>query len=256
VGLSNADVAILTGAQIVYLSGGGIGKALDMLEVDMSYYLFKQCRVSGIIFNKLIPDKIDTVKGFLTEDLINRKYGKFPDRIGIFGYLPEIDNLNRPSMRVISEKFKDAYPIGDVSDASWTKPCGEIRVVSMLAEYLKPEKFFKPGDIVLLGSASHSRKTKLLSYHRTLSKLDALGGLILTCGAMTPLDGDIENEIRESGIPCLFVQEDTASAEKIILDLFESTKLQLFDLEKVKTVERLFSEHFDMERFKRTFLFH
>lgn len=255
VGLSNADVSKLVGAKILYLSGGGIGKALDMLEVDLSYYLYKKCDVAGIIFNKLIPDKIETVKGFLTEELINGRYGGFPGKVGIYGYFPEINNLYKPSMRVILDKFEGSYPLGNPADQAWIKPCNDIRVVSLMAEYLYPEKYLKPGDIVLLGSASHSRKTKILSYHRTLSKLDALGGLILTCGATTPLDAEIEKEISGSGIPGLLVQEDTAMAEKIILDLFESTKLQLFDSDKIRLIEDLFAEHFDMKRLLRSFTF-
>ncbi len=73
VGLSNAKVSNLMKAEIVFLSGGGIGKAMDQLEVDLSYFLYKRSHVRGIIFNKVMPAKLPAMKRYVNEDLINSK---------------------------------------------------------------------------------------------------------------------------------------------------------------------------------------
>ncbi|MFP4563496.1 MAG: AAA family ATPase [Spirochaetia bacterium] len=251
VGLSNANVGKLMHAQTLFLSGGGIGKALDMLEVDLSYFIFKGCRVRGLIFNKVFPKKIDTVKEYITEELINERYGAYGEPIRIFGFLPEISKLNHPSMRIIASAFPDARSIGTVTDREWMVPCNGIKVVSLTAEYLNPEKHIAPGDVVLLGSASKSRRIKLLSYQRALKKSSerAIGGIVLTCGETTPLDPEIEDQIAESGIPALYVQEDTAAAEEKIIEVFENTKIQVYDKLKHEKIKELFENHFDLDLF-------
>ncbi len=62
VGLSNAVVSNMIGADILYISGGGVGRAIDKMEVDLSYFRHMGSRLRGIIFNKVIEDKIPTMK--------------------------------------------------------------------------------------------------------------------------------------------------------------------------------------------------
>ena len=50
VDLSNAQVAKLIDGDVIFLSGGGIGKALDMLEVDLSYFMYKKNPGQGYHF--------------------------------------------------------------------------------------------------------------------------------------------------------------------------------------------------------------
>jgi hypothetical protein len=154
-------------------------------------------------------------------------------------------------MRVVSSAFSDARIIGTVTDPAWTIPCGGIKVVSLSAEYLNPEKHIAPGDIVLLGSASKSRRIKLLSHQRALKRSQErpIGGLVLTCGKTTPLDPEIEEQIAESGIPAVYVQEDTATAEEKIIEVFENTKIQVYDTLKHEKIKELFENHFDLDLF-------
>ena len=58
VGLSNARVANLLNARILYLVGGGIGRTLDELEVDLSYFEHHKSQVGGVLFNKVITSKL------------------------------------------------------------------------------------------------------------------------------------------------------------------------------------------------------
>ena len=69
IGLSNARVANLLNAKILYLVGGGIGRTLDELEVDLSYFSHNQNKVVGVLFNKVIPKKLDSMKSILDENV-------------------------------------------------------------------------------------------------------------------------------------------------------------------------------------------
>ncbi|MCF6336129.1 MAG: dethiobiotin synthase, partial [Spirochaetales bacterium] len=119
--MSNAHVGNLIGADILYISGGGIGKALDMLEVDLSYFLYMKSNVRGILFNRLIPNKISTVKEFITERLLQEMYPGFKDPLSIYGYLPSIKDLPNPSMAVVKKHLKEAKVFGDPETEPWTQ---------------------------------------------------------------------------------------------------------------------------------------
>ncbi len=251
VGLSNADVSNLIDADIIFLSGGGIGKALDMLEVDLSYFLYKKSRVRGLIFNKLIPEKIESVKGFITEELLNKKYGAFGGPLRILAFLPEVDFLSKPSMKIIAEKIKPIEHIGNPEEKQWKIPCNNIRVISVPAEHLKLEHYLAPRDIILLGASSKKKIRKIIEY--TTTAKNRVCGLILTCGKTDPLDPEIKAMIQDSGIPSLYLREGTAKAEAKILDIFENTKIQEYDTIKIKEIEKIFEEHFDLDKFIESF---
>lgn len=82
-----------------------------------------------------------------------------------------------------------------------------------------------------------------------------LGGLILTCGGATKLWPEIETLIKESNIPAILVEEDTATAEQIVSKTYTNTKIQTFDTEKIELINELFKIHFDFERFLETFIY-
>ena len=59
VGLSNAKVANMLGAKILYLVGGGIGSARDELEVVLCYFSHHHSQMAGVVCNKVLPAKLD-----------------------------------------------------------------------------------------------------------------------------------------------------------------------------------------------------
>ena len=252
VGLSNADVANLMGASVVFLSGGGIGKALDMLEVDLSYFLYKKCRVRGILFNKVIPDKISSMAHYITEDLLNDKYGAFGGRLRILGFLPEIGDLGRPSMRTILERYDKSEPLWQPDGASWQFPCNQTKIISADADSLKIDQYLKPRDVVILAASSKRRSRKVIEFH--LRDAEApMGGLVLTCGRTDTLDPAVREEIVAGRLPAILVKDDTAIAEQRILEIYENTKLQIYDSSKVAEIEDLFAQHFNTDLFMETF---
>jgi len=251
VGLSNAEVINMLNAETVFLSGGGIGKALDMLEVDLSYFMYKKSPVKGILFNKIYPTKLDQTKKYITEELLNQKYPYFKNMLRILGYLPSIDELYKPSMRSIMERFTDSIALGKIDGDNWIKPCRRTNIISLTAEYLDPQKYIKPGDIILIGSGSKKRIHNILKYNKTMP--ESIAGIILTCRDTVKMKGSLMKEIQNEKIPVIMVKEDTASTEQIVLDSFNNTKLQAYDYQKVQNIEELFEKHFDSERFFDTF---
>jgi uncharacterized protein len=252
-GLSNADVANLVGARVVFLSGGGIGKALDMLEVDLSYFLYKKTPVRGVLFNRCIPAKIESMSRLITEDLLNERYGAFGGKLRILGFLPEIEDLGRPSMRTIAEKYPGAEPIGGAEGEAWELPCGDTRIITADADRMQLDPYLHPRDIVILAASSRRRAHRICEFHRLMGASVPVGGLVLTCGRTDEVAAEIREHIAEVGLPALLVKDDTAIAEQRVLDIYENTKLQTWDTRKMREIVDLFAEWFDMEKFMETF---
>ena len=253
VGLSNADVANLMGAKVIFLSGGGIGKALDMLEVDLSYFLYKKTPVRGVLFNRCIPGKIDVMSRLITEKLLNDRYGAFGGKLRILGFLPEIADLGQPSLRAIAEKYPGADPIGDATSEAWETPCGDTRIITADADRMQLDPYLRPHDLVILAASSRRRAHRICEFHRMMGASVPVGGLVLTCGRTDEVAAEIRQHIAEVGLPALLVKDDTATAERKVLDIYENTKLQTWDTRKMREIVDLFARWFDMEKFLETF---
>lgn len=254
VGLSNAKVSNLMKAEIIFLSAGGIGRALDQLEVDISYFLYKKSRVRGIIFNKLLPDKIPTVKKYITEDLLNRKLAAVGGPLRILGFLPLIEDLSNPSMNLISRKWENGETLGNPDTETWKTPCKEIKVLSKPSENLRRRNFLYPGDLIIMSCASQQRSRSILKYNKKLREHSrGLGGIILAGGNYVTLESQIKKEIAAAALPALYIPEHMATCEQKLLKIYENTKLQVYDNSKIEQVEKLFLEHFDMQKFLDTF---
>jgi len=252
VGLSNAVVSNMIGADIVYIAGGGIGRAIDRMEVDLSYFRHKGSRLRGIIFNKVIAEKIPTMKKYITEDLINKRFRSQPDLpVSIFGFLPKVKTILNPSMNVLRKKFVNHKVIGNTKEDLWHKPVNNIKILSLVSEVMDLDELIDPGDIVLIAIMSRNRRSRILKYAAKMK--GRLGGLILTSAKMYTLSSEIEKMILDVGIPAFVVEEDTAGAEELLLDGYANTKLQIYDDKKVAEVKELFEKHIDFDKFLNTF---
>ncbi len=253
IGLSNAHVANMLGARILYLVGGGIGRTLDELEVDLSYFSHKQCRVAGILFNKVRPAKVNMMRENLHEGVLNRIFPEWDPSLKIFGYMPQVKYLNNPSMQLISLSFKTHRIIEGTPESAWHRACWKVVVVSQGADAFLPENHLKSRDIAVIGAGSHTRLKRIIDFNTTLPDNEKLGGIILTCATAHMPDAVCREWLAQSGIPALIVSKDTASTDMTLHKCFNSTKLQLYDKKKHRRIVSLFTKHFDAERFIRAY---
>lgn len=251
VGLSNARVSNLLNAKILYLVGGGIGKPLDELEVDLSYFSHNHSHVAGLLFNKVLPHKTDMMKDTLPEAVINRIFPEWDPALRVFGYMPQVKYLNNPSMQLISNSFKNARPFNQDHKLHWQKPCRKVNVVSQGSESFVAAEHLKARDVVVVGAGSHRRLRRIIDFNKSLED-NHIGGLILTCANNLMPDKKALSMIEKSGIPTLAVADDAGAVDQTLYKCFNNTKLQLYDQQKHRHIEALFDKHFDAERFIRT----
>ncbi|MGM0675705.1 MAG: AAA family ATPase, partial [Spirochaetota bacterium] len=229
VGLSNPRVSRLLGGEIVYIAGGGFGRTLDLMEVDFTYLRCTGTRVSGVIFNKLLPDKIDKMRSLITEEYLTRRFGSPNEPVEIFGFLPRVDRLDKPSMEQISWYFPGAIVAGNVDSDAWHVACSGVSIISQTHENLVPSEAIQPGNIVILSSYSRRRLSMILDYNASRPEAKRIAGFIFTSTKKKePLKESIDTVTRY-GVPALYVPDDTHSADEKVYDCIKNTKLQAYD---------------------------
>lgn len=252
IGLSNARVANLLDARILYLVGGGIGRTLDELEVDLSYFSHNHNRVAGVLFNKVRASKVDMMRESIHEGVLKRLFPEWDPALKIFGHMPVVKYLNNPSMQLIAHSFKGHSIIEGTREGAWHRACRKVVVVSQGSNVFKPKEHLKSRDIAVIGAGSHTRLKRIMEYNKTLGE-DPLGGIILTCATPSMPDAKSMKWLHRSSIPALVVSQDTADTDMTLHKCFSNTKLQLYDQKKHQQIINLFSEHFDAERFIQTY---
>lgn len=253
VGLSNSRVSRLIDAEIVYLAGGGIGRTLDMLEVDFTYLRCTGARVRGVIFNKLLPDKIDQMRSLITEEYLTHRFGSPERPVEIFGFLPRVGRLDKPSMEQVSRYFPGSIVAGNVDDDQWHVPSAGVSIISQSHENLVPAEAVHAGDIVILSSFSRRRLRMILEYNARQNDEQRIAGIVFTSTKRDPRLQESIDTVSGYGVPALYVPDDTHSADEKVYACIKNTKLQPYDEKKNDQIVDLFARHFRTEAFLRAF---
>ncbi len=254
VNLSNSRVSQLINAEILYLAGGGLGKTLDMLEVDLTYFNKTGAKVRGILFNKLIANKIDQMRELITEEYLTNRFSEDGSPISIQGFLPTVNRLNKPSMELVYHKFPNSVVAGNTALSEWQVPSAGVTIISQSHENFVPDDHLRPGDIVLLSCYSRRRLEKVIEFNKKQSGRDKIAGIIFTCTKVGIRMKESIKLVVANKIPAIFVSEDTSSADDILYSCIKNTKLQEYDTEKHREIEELFDNHFDIEKFVNNFI--
>ena len=65
VGINNAKIASMIGADMVLVANGGLGSAFDELELNRILCQHYNVRIAGVIINKVLPDKYEQTKHYM-----------------------------------------------------------------------------------------------------------------------------------------------------------------------------------------------
>lgn len=95
-GVSNAQVARMVDASVIFIVEGGIGSTIDMLNMCLALFREEKVPILGVIVNKVHQDKMEKVRHYLS---------KYLDGVGIplLGLLPYDKTLAYPVMRTVSK---------------------------------------------------------------------------------------------------------------------------------------------------------
>ena len=100
VGLNNAKVASIIGADMVLVANGGLGKAFDELELNRILCQHYGVRIAGVVINKVLPDKYEQTKRYMAKAMMDR-WG-----IPLLGCIPDRPYLGCPALADMENLFK------------------------------------------------------------------------------------------------------------------------------------------------------
>lgn len=107
VALNNAQVASLLGADMVLIVNGGLGSAFDELELNRVLCQHYNVRIAGVIVNKIIPDKYEQTKEYMSKAMMNR-WG-----VPLLGAIPDRPFLGCPALADLENLFKTKLISGE-----------------------------------------------------------------------------------------------------------------------------------------------
>lgn len=96
--LSNAKVAQLLNAGVIIIVEGGIGNTIDRLNLALSLFRERKVPIIGVIINKVIPDKIDKVRKYVSLWLKKND-------LKLLGILPYDKTLAYPLIKTIAKSI-------------------------------------------------------------------------------------------------------------------------------------------------------
>jgi BioD-like phosphotransacetylase family protein len=100
VGLNNAKVASLIGADMVLVANGGLGSAFDELELNRVLCQHYNVRVAGVILNKVIPSKLEQTTEYMRRAMF-QTWG-----IPLLACIPDHPFLGCPALADLETLFK------------------------------------------------------------------------------------------------------------------------------------------------------
>lgn len=234
--VSNADVASLLKAPVIMVVEGGIGSTIDMLNMNLALFREEKVPVLGVIVNKVFPEKMERIKGYLEKWLE-------PRGIPVLGLIPFEKSMGNPVMRTIADSVAGM--------ATHNAEYLDNRVEEIIAGSLIDIQEFKSLDNILLVAAVRQLEPaldKIYAVEKVVGlKKSPLSGIVLT-GQGTPEARSIEY-ILENKIPMVRTELDTYGSvlqiSKIEVKINRSTPW------KVRRAVELVGEYVDLDLLRK-----
>ncbi|MBC7286707.1 MAG: AAA family ATPase [Armatimonadetes bacterium] len=228
IGLSNADVAQMLGAEVVLVTGGGIGRPIDEFCLNEALFARSGVRIFGVVCNKVMPDKLEYVREPIAKWMA--AHG-----VRLLGLIPFEPLLTEITVGQIAEETG-----ADIISGEEHLDC-RIRRVIVGAE--PPHRFLEaygPGVMALIPGDRDDLVLAAVSAHH-VSRGEPNSAVCLTSGIL-PHPSVLEI-VRATAIPVIAVKDGMFAAASRISDMV--AKMQSSEHEKVQKAHQLIKQHFD-----------
>lgn len=229
--LSNAQVAKMLDAKVIIVTLGGIGHPIDEVALNCCLFEREGVEVVGVIANKVLPQKIEQTRTYLTKAL---------DRMGLplFGVIPYAPRLTWPTLRQVADALKADVIQGQelLDNAIAEVVVGAMTPHNALTFIKDKTLLIVPGDRDDLVLAAASLDALRDDIH--------IAGILFTGGILPkPQTLDLLSRTR---IPALAIGKPTYDAAARIQKL--TVKIQVQDEEKIRLASGMVREHVDLAR--------
>ncbi|GKY93907.1 hypothetical protein MPSEU_000357600 [Mayamaea pseudoterrestris] len=248
VGLNNAKVASLIGADMVLVANGGLGSAFDELELNRILCQHYNVRIAGVIINKVIPDKFDQTKHYMRKAMM-KAWG-----VPLLGCIPDHSYLGRPALADLENLFKTKLISGqqhrfrhydvryvNIVTTSLTRFLENLRDKHKRTLYIC---HVTRDDLIVgfLGEYQRMRKETETPFEAAL----------LICGrrGKYQLSAEVTDMLQSvQGAPILIVDYATYDAMNMIHDY--TPKLNIHDTERVKVAVEHYEPYINFDELMR-----
>lgn len=238
VGLSNADVAKILGAGIVMVVEGGIGRTIDRLHMSMALFREQNLPVLGVIVNKVIPSKLESVRYYLDSWLSEMG-------VPLLGVVPYDRSLSYPIMATVKQAVEGSVVLNSHKLNN--------RVEDIVAGSLVDVDEFSTFQNILL-VVSHKRLDEAIHKIQEIAEMKKLTGSPLS-GVIVTGDGRHEHWYRLEDMRHPYFLENEIPVLTTVLDTYGSVvKFSRIEVKintrtpwKVKRAINLIREHVDFD---------
>ena len=237
-GLSNARIARLLGAQVLMVTGGGVGNVIDGVNLNRTMFEREGVEVRVILVNKLIPEKRDQTLDYLQRAFADESFKV----LGGFNYQPVLAN---PTLRRIS-KILDLPISGSKREIGRIVHHVQIGAPSTqrVAELLRKD------SLVLVTSSRDELLVTLANLYQFPEYHRKIVGLVIP--GLAPVGKITQQILDRSHIPYLRAESRTTG------DLYRTitedvSKLTAEDTEKLDLVRELADYRIDFEQLDAMF---
>lgn len=231
--LSNARVAQLLKSKVIIVSQGGVGRPIDEISLNLALFEKHQVEVAGVIMNKVIPDKIESLYPFAEKGLA---------RLGLplLGMIPLHEKLPQPTLNQVAAELKGEFLTGYAH--RW-RTVDEFVIGATSSRNIN--LYFKPGTLIITAGDREDLILGVLEAHEAAGgKGEGIVGVILTRGFL-PQPGLLKI-MKEKDVPFLSVPFDSYTAASRISNMSIKTELQ--SKGKIKLIQDLVEQYVDVEQ--------
>lgn len=235
IGLSNAYVAKILGANTVLILEGGIGNTIDNYHLAKSAFRSAGCSIDAVIVNKVKQEKYDEI------DSILRKFFRNED-VYYLGTIPYVKELSMPSLKLITDRIsgkvlqREDLLAGKISDL--------IMALNEPHIFLEELENASGKNIILTsGDREDILMTIYALYERVSHKIQAL---ILTTSEPHPRILELYKNL---AIPIIFTPFNIFKTATMISEI--NVKIDPYETEKISTLQDLFYNYIEESQLKK-----
>ncbi len=230
-GMSNAQVARMSGAPVLMVTGGGVGNVIDSAYMNLALFRQEGADIRALVANKIVPEKREETLHYL--NVAFRDSGIAV--LGGFNYQPVLAN---PTLRRISDVL--GLPIhGNQEDTGRIVHHVHIgaAATSRVVEILHDD------TLLLVTSSRDELLVTLANLYNMQDYRSKIVGMIIP--GIAPLSKITQQIIDRSNIPYMRTERTTTD---IFLEISEDvSKLTADDTEKIDLIRTLAHKRFDFD---------
>lgn len=233
--LNNAKVAKLLNIPMIIIASGGLGSTFDALALNKLMCDQYQVPIAGVILNKVIPNKLEMIKSYMTKALSRWN-------LPLLGVIPYLDSLSSPTMRDYSNLLNCQFLSGRKHKLRHFK---HLRLVATSLKVY--EELIEKNQLIITPASREDILLATLTRHWELkyskNEEDLESGFILT-GSKAP-DPKIVEELKKADIPALYINLNTFETMKKMTSYI--AKIRRDDNEKVQQAISLVETHVNFD---------